>query len=62
MTPAMRARILDAVASVIELPRECAACDPSGGCANPTQCRLEVAEGIIYVIEREQGLTMLPCP
>jgi hypothetical protein len=32
--------------------RDCALCDPSGGCPNPTQCLRNLAENILDVIDR----------
>lgn len=53
MSPATRARIVDALDSILPLPQDCPLCDPNGGCANATECRRILAEQVLDVVERE---------
>jgi hypothetical protein len=56
MTPHQRQRLIDAISDVVPEPvTGCADCDPSGGCANPVQCRRYLAETITAIVEREIG-------
>lgn len=49
-----RALLVDLLAAVLPTPRDdCPFCDPSGGCATPTECRRQLAEQALALIERE---------
>jgi hypothetical protein len=54
VTSTQRRRVIDALDAVLPLPSaDCTECDPNGGCPNPTDCRAELAENILDLIERE---------
>lgn len=52
-----RTRALEAMIEVIPVPiGDCEECDPSGGCAQPHECKRDLAIKLIEAIERETGL------
>jgi hypothetical protein len=54
-----RYAVLEALDGILPLPMvDCTMCDPSGGCPNPMDCRLQLAEEVLAVIERETGITI----
>ena len=55
MSPTLRARLLDSMAEVVFRDPTCPHCDPQGGCPNDLDCRLEQAERLLAVIDREQN-------
>lgn len=59
---AIRARVLDAMVEVLphnaDPQEDCRTCDPSGGCATPHDCMLELCERLLAVIEREGHISL----
>lgn len=57
MNNRQRVHVAQVLADMLPMPdRDCSACDPGGGCPNPTMCLLELAENILDVVERETSL------
>lgn len=55
MNNLQRQHVAEILADMLPMPdRDCAECDPGGGCPNPTRCLLDLAENILDVVEREQ--------
>jgi hypothetical protein len=54
MTPHQRQRLIDAISDVVCEPVvACADCNQFGDCINPIQCRRDLAETIVGIVERE---------
>lgn len=62
MSPSTRVRVVDAMVEALphnaDPQEDCRDCDPSGGCATPHDCMMELCERLLAIVERESGVTL----